>query len=370
MINFPETPCVVVDYDILMKNIQQMQSLCDESGCNLRPHIKTHKSVEIAKMQIAAGAAGITCAKLSEAEVMAEGGIDDIFVAIPLIGSKILRGIELAGKIKRLILTVDSIEGATALSKEAQRNNIKLEVRLEIDTGARRTGLPIQAGLDLADKISNLPGLNLTGVWTFKGMTYNGKKTTNHKEAVDEEGALLYDFAQTLIQRGLNIKDISGGSTPTSKYYSPSVAKGHITEIRPGTYVFNDVMCMLYRSCTEEDISASIYATVISTPTSDLAIIDGGSKTFATDQKLNTPPHNFHSFAYVKGRPDLRFDRLSEELGMLRTESGCAINLKVGDILELFPTHICPTINLHNKLYVKEGGIFREIPVNARGMVF
>jgi len=369
MMNFPETPCVIIDYDILSANIKRMQRICDENGCDLRPHIKTHKSVEIAKMQIAAGAAGITCAKLSEAEVMAEGGIDDIFVAVPLIGSKISRGIELAGKIKRLILTVDSIEGATALSKEAQRNNIELEVRLEIDTGAKRTGVPIQAGLDLAEKISNLPGLNLTGVWTFKGMTYNGQKTTNHKEAADEECALIYEFVQTLNQRDFNIKDISVGSTPTAEHYSPSAAKGLITEVRPGTYAFNDVMCMLYQSCTQEDIAASICATVISTPTPELAIIDGGSKTFATDQKLNTPPLNFHSFAYVKGRPDLRFDRLSEELGMLRTESGNATNLKVGDILEFFPIHICPTINLHNNLYVEEGGIFREIPVNARGML-
>ena len=363
-----ETPCLIVDYAKVQTNILKMQELCNHYSCALRPHIKTHKSVEIARLQIKSGAVGITCAKVSEAEVMAEGGLMDIFIAYPLIGeSKIDRAIMLSRKIKRLILAVDSFAGASLLSQQAQRHGINLEVRLEIDTGLRRTGVVLQEAIDLAAAIHALPKLQLTGLFTFKSMIYKGSPTIEKREqAAQEECSLLSQVSQSLSKRGINLRDLSAGSTPTGP---DCAATGLVNEIRPGTYVFYDQTCLLQGSCKPEDIAARIIATVVSVPSPEYAVIDGGSKTFPTDIALNQPPLHLHSYGYVPGRDDLRLDRLSEEHGMLRTTDGSPTGLQVGDVLELIPTHICPAVNLQNHIYIEEAGILRKLPVDARGMV-
>jgi len=344
-----------------------MQAICDQHGCDLRPHIKTHKSVEIARRQVEAGAVGITCAKVSEAEVMAEGGLVDIFIAYPLIGTgKIERAMFLARKLERLILAIDSHAGAQALSEAALRHGLELEVRLEVDTGAKRTGLPLQDAVDLAVAVSALPGLRLTGLYTFKGMVHEARPTRDSKQAAEEECLLLNQTAEALTQKGIQIRDLSAGSTPTG---SLCAASGLVNEIRPGTYVFHDQMCLENGACTEVNVAAYIRATVVSTPTPAYAVIDGGSKTFPTDTALNQPPLYPHSYGYVRGRDDLRLDRLSEEHGMLRTEDDSPTGLQVGDVLEVIPFHICPAVNLQNSMYLLEGGSVRKLPVDARGMV-
>jgi len=362
-----ETPCLVIDAEILRRNIKAMQAICNQHGCALRPHIKTHKSAEIARMQVEAGAVGITCAKISEAEVMAEGGLGDIFIAYPLIGTgKIERAIQLAKKLERLILAVDSHTGAQAFSEAALRHGIELEVRLEVDTGAKRTGLPLEDAVDLAVAVSKLPGLRLTGLYTFKGMVHEARPTRDVEQAAEEECMLLSQVAEMLAQRGIQIQDLSAGSTPTG---ASCAASGKVTEIRPGTYVFYDQMCLENGACTERDIAAYIRATVVSTPAPNYAVIDGGSKTFPTDTVLNQPPLSPHSYGYVRGRDNLRLDRLSEEHGMLRTPDGNPTGLQVGDVLELIPFHICPAVNLQNNMYLLENGSVRKLPVDARGMV-
>ena len=363
-----ETPCLIVDFAKVQTNILRMQELCNRYNCALRPHIKTHKSIEIARLQIESGAVGITCAKVSEAEVMAAGGLTDIFIAYPLVvESKIGRAIVLSQKIKRLILAVDSLKGAALLSQKAQKQGVNLEVRLEIDTGLRRTGVLLQEAVDLAAAVHTLPNLQLTGLFTFKSMIYKGNPTLDKREeAAQEECSLLSQIKQALSQRGIHLRDLSAGSTPTGP---DCAATGLVNEIRPGTYVFYDQMCLLQGSCCPEDIAARIIATVVSVPSPKHAVIDGGSKTFPTDAALNQPPLFLHSYGYVIGRDDLRLDRLSEEHGMLRTADGGPTGLQVGDILELIPTHICPAVNLQNHIYMEKVGVLRKMPVDARGMV-
>ena len=301
---------------------------------------------------------------------MANGGIDDIFIAYPLIGpGKITRATGLAKKIKRLILAVDSFEGASALSAEAQAKNIEFEIRLEVNTGAKRTGVHPESGVVLAEKINELPGLRLTGLFTFKGMIHDERPTTDSKQAALEECTMLAEMAKNLKSRGIQIRDLSAGATPTSAACAELAGKGLVTEIRPGTYVFNDMMCLLQKACEPADIAARILATVVSTPFPEYAVIDGGSKTFPTDTALNTPPFYVHSFAYVSGKENLRLDRVNEEHGMLRSESGGPTGLKIGDVLELIPSHICTAVNLQNYVYVKESGSYRKMPVDARGML-
>ncbi|MDF2521948.1 MAG: alanine racemase domain protein [Clostridia bacterium] len=317
-------------------------------------------------MQIEAGAKGITCAKVSEAEVFAEGGIEDIFIAYPMVGHfRIKRAIQLSKKIKRLILAVDSVECAQALSDAAKKADVTLEVRLEVDTGAKRTGISYSKAVECAAAVSNMPNLELTGVYTFKGLVYKDKFTTDNKLAAQEEGELLEKLAAMLKQNGINIKEISAGSTPTGV----EVAKTKkVTEVRPGTYVFKDYMLCCEGVAQQEDIAAKYYVTVVSTPSEEYAVIDGGTKTFPMDITLNTAPYFYPGYALVEGNDDLLLTRLNEEHGMLTSKKG-RTGLKVGQKLALIPIHICTAINMQNDVYIYDGHELVKEKVNARGMI-
>ncbi len=356
-----ETPCIVVDQQQLVCNIAKLQNIANEHNCSLRPHIKTHKSVEIARMQIDAGACGITCAKVTEAEVMAENGIEDIFIAYPLVGEhKLKRALFLYHKVKRLILAVDSIDFA-------QKENVVFEVRMEVDTGAKRTGITPDKLEPYAKEIKKLKGIQVTGIYTFKSLIYHNAPTTDNNLAGLEEGKLLAEIARKLNLLGFEIKDISAGSTPTGE----SCAKtGLVTEIRPGTYVFYDQMTYMEKACEFNEIAAAVYATVVSVPDPSYAVIDAGTKTFSCDVRLQEPMFYYEGFAYIPDREDLILDRMNEEHGIIRTTKK-EIQLKVGDIIPIIPVHICTAINLQNEifLYSNEDVTLRKIKVDARGML-
>lgn len=361
-----ETPCIVIDMDQARKNIRQMQKLANECGCALRPHIKTHKMPLFARLQVENGAQGITCAKVSEAEIMADGGLDDIFIAYPMVGAhRIRRAIALNKRIKRLILAVDSLESAQQLNDAAQAEQTCLEVRLEIDTGAGRTGVERERAVALAQSIAAMPGLRLTGIYTFKGLTLQGQPCADAAQAAREEAEWLAETAQGIRDAGIDITDISGGSTPTGV----EVAKtGLVTEIRPGTYIFNDKLLCAEGWCTEESIAAKYCVTVVSVSSDGYAVIDGGSKTFSCDIPIGTEPYHFPGYAIPIDRPDLRLARINEEHGMLVSNEG-ATGLKVGEKLFLWPIHVCTAINLQNQVYLLENGKLRKVRVDARGML-
>jgi D-serine deaminase-like pyridoxal phosphate-dependent protein len=319
-----------------------------------------------AVLQAEAGAAGITCAKISEAEMMVRDGQDDIFIAYPLVGAfRIRRAVDLARRVKRLILAADSAEGADALNQAAGAAGCSFEVRMEIDTGAKRTGIVFEKALDLARHITDCQNLRLTGIYTFKSLVYRGEATTDAASAGLEEGELMAEAARRLREAGIPIQDISAGSTPTGVVVAKT---GLVTEIRPGAYIFNDYMLYKEGAAGLEDIAAYFYVTVVSTPRRDYAVIDGGTKTFPTDISLRTPPYYYPSYAMVDGRDDLFLTRLNEEHGMITSARGDT-GLRVGQSLRLVPIHICTAINLQNQVYLYErGGLFRE-SVDARGMV-
>ncbi|MDO5376731.1 MAG: alanine racemase [Clostridia bacterium] len=245
-----ETPCVVIDVEKARANILRMQCAADAANCALRPHIKTHKMPLFARMQVEAGAKGITCAKVSEAEVMADGGIDDIFIAYPMVGDfRIRRAIDLSRRVRRLILAVDSEEGAAELDRTARREGVRLEVRLEIDTGAGRTGVAAEQAAELAERVAQMRGLELTGIYTFKGLVYGGKPCADAAQAAEEEGRMLADAARAIRRRGVELRDVSGGSTPTGIAVAQT---GMVSEIRPGTYVFNDELLVAERAAAVE----------------------------------------------------------------------------------------------------------------------
>ena len=361
-----ETPCMVIDVAQAKRNVLAMQAQADAYGCALRPHIKTHKMPFFAKMQVEAGAKGITCAKVSEAEVMAEGGLTDIFIAYPMVGAfRIRRAIALSRRVHRLILAVDSLEGATALNEAAKAAGTQLEVRLEVDTGARRTGAPREQAAKLAKAVSGMAHLDLTGIYTFKSLVYQGKPTDDNERAAREEGELMRDIATAIREAGIPIRDVSAGSTPTGVAVA---ATGLVTEIRPGTYIFKDVMLTRENAGTVEEIAVRLYATVVSTPTEEYAVIDGGTKTFPMDVSILTPPMNYPGYAAVEGRDDLHLSRMNEEHGMLVSDR-CQTGLTVGQKIALLPIHVCTALNMQNQVYLLENGQLRLERVAARGML-
>lgn len=361
-----QTPCIVIDMEKTKKNIKMMQDIADNNNCKLRPHIKTHKMQLFSRLQLEYGAVGITCAKISEAEVMAEGGIEDIFIAYPLVGDfRIRRAIELAGKIKRLILSVDSLEGATALNNAAKDANLSLEIRMEVDTGAKRTGVILGEALPLAQNISQMSNVDLTGIYSFKGLIYEGEPTEDSDMAGREEARILYELSKDMDKMGIPIEEISAGSTPTAE---PAAITGLLTEIRPGTYIFKDYM--LYRQGIAEldEVAAHIYATVVSTPREEIAVIDGGTKTFPMDIELNTPPYFYSSYGIIEGNDDLVLTRMNEEHGIITSKNG-KTGLRVGQKIKMIPIHICTAINMQNQVYLYDGHDIIEQKVDARGML-
>ncbi|MCM3749424.1 alanine racemase [Paenibacillus pasadenensis] len=359
-----DTPCIVIRSDTVDANIAAMAAAAARRGVQLRPHVKTHKLPELAHRQLAAGACGITAAKLSEAEVMADHGIRDIFIAYPVIGAaKAERAARLARRC-RLVVGVDSAVGAQQLSAAAEAADITLEVRLEIESGLQRTGVLPERALPLAEQIMRMPGLRLTGIFTYRGALLGGAPTLELRAAGLEEGRLMAGVAEALRREGVPIQDVSVGSTPTAIYAAEVPG---VTEIRPGTYVFQDRMQAAFGVCRQEECAAEVWATVISRPAPDRIVIDGGSKTFATDVQPNKAPLHLEGFGRIIGLPHAVFERMNEEHGviLIAPEDTC----EPGDVLRIVPNHICSTMNLHNSVYINGREGLRQVEVAARGCI-
>lgn len=358
------TPCLVVDEEKTRANIETMARRIAATGCAMRPHIKTHKSPYWARLQVQAGAAGITVAKLGEAEVMADGGLEDIFMAYPLIGEdKIRRALALSRRVKRFIAAADSLAGAQALSRAAVEAGLVLELRCEVDTGMRRTGIRYDRAEEAICAIAALPGLRVTGIFTFRGALLSGRPTHDLEAAGRQEGELMASLAQRLRERGVEIREVSVGSTPTAL---PCAAVPGVTEVRPGTYVYNDAMQIKYGLCSEAECSAFLAVTVVSRPGPDLAIVDGGVKVFAADAPLHTEPYGFDRYGICVGHPGIRLTRLSEEHGMADLAPG--EDPAVGEILYFIPNHICTCVNLMDEVVLKRAdGTLEPMEVPGRG---
>ena len=362
----PETPAVLIDKNQARKNLIKMAAEVKQYGCTIRPHAKTHKISELGRLQIECGGVGLCCAKVSEAEAMADGGATDIFIAYPMVGDfRIIRAAALAKRI-RLILAVDSEEGASALSHWGKRLDMTFEVRIEIDTGLKRTGVKQDHAVELAQHVAALPNLHLTGIFAYRSLTYNGEATGDCCAAGRQEGEQLVANAQKIRAAGIPIQDVSGGSTPTSKWVASVPG---ITEVRPGTHTLNDYTCMVKTGCALDEIAAVLVMTVVSTPEPGYAVVDGGSKALATDFPLYDK-RGKPEYAYGFDHPDLVVNRVYEEHGMICNQKGGPTGLQVGDRIAVVPAHICTSINLYNYAYLYDtDGIVRKVAIDGRGQL-
>ena len=361
-----DTPALILDLDKLTDNIQRMAKFADENKVKVRPHIKTHKCPEIAKRQIEAGAIGVTVAKLGEAEVMANAGINDIFVAYPIVGQqKIKRLVSLAKRV-RMSVIIDSLEAALPISDAFKNAGLKLDCVIKIDSGLGRCGVqPGQAAVELAKKVVDLPGFNLRGISTHAGQVYGTKNQEERLRVGIHEGKVMADTARLLEEAGIPVEVVSVGSTPT---VTISGEVPGVTEIRPGNYVFNDMMQVVLGSAELSQVSLSVLCRVISHPTADRALIDGGSKTFG----LDVGGHGIgllNGYGYIKGKDDIVINRLSEEHGFLKLKPGGS-DVAINDLIEIIPNHACTVINNFKQIAVVSEGAVKEFwSVAAQGQL-
>jgi D-serine deaminase-like pyridoxal phosphate-dependent protein len=328
------------------RNILHMQTLADENYSWLRPHIKTHKSVDIAHRQITLGATGITTAKLSEAEIMYGSGINDIFIANQITHPLKINRLKMLHAQCRVIIGMDNEQQIELLRPAFQKTIRPLEVRIEIDSGFGRCGVKEnKVLLNLAQKISAEPWLLLEGIFTHAGQVYSAGSEEEVAKIGDAE-AKAAELAHTFLHRkGIEVQTVSVGSTPTAKY---AVRNDTVNEIRPGNYVFYDGIQLALGSARAESCSLFVMATVISQPQKDQIVIDAGSEALGLDRGA-------HSLQLISGygtpiNIEATIERVSEEHGILKLKQAHMINL--GSPVIILPNHACSVANLFEKYYL------------------
>lgn len=355
-----ETPALVVDLDRMERNLARVASYAKQHGLRLRPHTKTHKSVHIGRRQLKSGAEGLTVAKVSEAEVMVEASPSELLVAYPIVGRAKLERLMAVARRTRVMVALDSLIAARQLSDAARAVQVEIGVLAEFDAGLGRVGVaPGAALIELAQGIRNLPHLALEGLAFYPG--HIKSLDEGGQRALEELAALTRSIGDDFRRAAIEVKIMSGGSTPTL-YHSHRI--DGLTEIRPGTYIYNDVNTVQSGACALEDCAATILATVVSTARAGHMIIDGGSKTFSSDRLVNSPEV---TFGHVVEAPGARFYKMNEEHGFIDL-TGAERQFAVGDRVRVIPNHICVAVNLHEQAYGVRGDQVEETwKVDARG---
>ena len=345
-----ETPAVTIHLPVMEDNIRRVQAHLSEHGIANRPHIKTHKIPALGKLQMQAGATGITCQKLGEVEVFIDAGVaDDILLTFNIIGgAKTDRLLALAKRVRRLAVVLDNEVVAKGLSEAARAHGTDVRFLIECDTGMGRNGVQSpQAALDLARAVMKMPGMAFEGIMTFPLRAPNSGKFF-------EEALRLFKSA------GINVPVVSGGGTPAifSVQDYPM-----LTEHRAGTYIFNDVMTVRSGTATWDNCAMRVRATVVSRPTDARAVIDCGTKVLTSDQYTAT------GFGHILEYPDAVVPHLSEEHGVLDL-SKCDARPAIGEIVHVVPNHCCVVSNMVDELYgVRDDKVEVTWPVAARGAV-
>ncbi|MFC7399330.1 D-TA family PLP-dependent enzyme [Chelatococcus sp. GCM10030263] len=345
----PDTPMPVVDLAIVEANLRRMQAYCDQHGLKLRPHIKTHKIPDLARRQLALGAVGITCQKIGEAEVMADAGIDDILISYPLIGASKVGRLGALAKRAHISIVADSPMGIETAAAAARDAGARIGVLVEFESGGARVGVQSpQEALALARLITQTPGLDFLGLMTYP---------------LGERAAAFLVEAKRLFEvEGIAIPSISAGGTPTA--FSAHNVPG-VTELRVGTYIYNDRNTVDAGAAGLDDCALHIEATVVSRPTENRAIIDAGSKTLSSDL---TAGGAARGYGLLRDYPEAVIVKLNEEHGIIDL-SACKEKPALGERLRIIPNHVCVVVNLHDEILVHNGGSdAKMVRIAARGL--
>jgi D-serine deaminase-like pyridoxal phosphate-dependent protein len=381
------TPCLLVERSRLRSNLQRMQKKADTNETMLRPHVKTHKSVALARMQIDGGARGITAAKVGEAETFVEAGIDDVRLAYTVVGEdKYQRLLDLMDR-ARISFCVETVEGALLASAFFESKGRVADVLLEVNSGLNRCGVdPTDSrSIDIAREVESLPGLRLIGILTHAGQAYNGPHDgeTPQESLIrvsHHERNVMLAFAVRLREERISTVEpgqfeISVGSTPTMRYFENRELDGFkITEIRPGNYVFNDAMQVGLEVADLNECALTVLTTVISRHRDrnghERLFVDAGKKVMTSDVGYRTD--GFGTLLYnarvMERLPHAHVIGLSEEHGWIEVSGGSTFG--VGDRIRLVPNHACTAVNTQDRFHLVDGeDVVDTLLVDARGRV-
>ncbi len=351
-----DTPAFVVDLDAMERNIRRMADYFAERPVNLRPHSKHHKTPAIARKQLDAGAIGVCCQKLGEAEVMVDAGIPDVLVTYQLWGAAKLRRLMSLARRADVKVIVDDARNVDHLSEAAQAFGVTLGVLVEVNTGHNRTGVdPGGPAIALAKAVAASPGLALRGLHGYAGHV---QAIPDEEERAEKDRAAMAPFLETveLLQReGLEVDIVTGGGTGT---YKTAGNYPGMTELQAGSYVFMDAQYR--RATTDFEVSGTILATVMSRVAEDRAVLDAGMKAVSTDQ---WPP-------LFPGMEGVEASKASDEHMVLTLTDSDARQLRAGDKIELVPGHNDTTVNLHSHLFAVRNGALETVwETAARGRI-
>ncbi len=344
-----ETPMPVVDLDVVAHNVDRLQQACDAAGIANRPHIKTHKSVEIARMQVDGGASGLTCQKLGEAEVMADAGFDNLLISYNIVGeAKLARLAALARRVQ-LTVSCDGKAVADGLSRAMSSGAAALPVLVECDTGRGRCGVPDAASaVELARHIASLPGLRSEGLLIYPP---NG--------LADATRAFVETVRRDCAGHGLDLRTISAGGTPNMT----RIGEAGETEYRSGTSVYNDRQMIAAGVATPRDCALLVHATVVSAASPGRVMLDAGSKTLTSDLG------GLQGYGLLVDYPDARIYQLAEEHGFVDV-SQCPRPPGLGEVVRILPNHVCPVSNLFDRIALTRGAADAGwLTIDARGRV-
>lgn len=357
-----ETPALLVDLDVMERNVDRYASIAEDNGVRLRSHAKTHKVPALAHRQHARTGGGILCQTLGEAEVMAAGGLDDIYLSYQVVGKKKLdRLVRLSEAVDAFATTVDGPGNVEPLQNAAARRDATVDAVLEVDIGLGRTGVePGEPAVELAEVIASQPNLAFAGIMAYEAHVKYAAETEDDYERLCHEAMEATARTVDLIEdAGVPVDDVKVGGTATSPY---SGRHPVVTEINPGQYAFNDVGEIEARPWVVErsDCALTVLSTIISTQVDDQIVVDAGSKSLSMDTDRMPRPRR---------RDDVAYADYSEEHGHVDTSDSDA-SFAVGDRLEWIAPHVCPTINLHDTLIgVRDGVVEAVWNVQARGKV-
>jgi D-serine deaminase-like pyridoxal phosphate-dependent protein len=354
-----DTPALVIELDAFERNLKVLAQSVEGRGVRVRAHAKTHKCPEIALRQIAAGAVGVCCQKVSEAEAMVAGGVADVLVSNEIVGARKLERLAALARRARIGVCVDDAGNVRALSEAAQRAGATIEVYVEVDVGARRCGVaPGGPALALAREVAALPGLRFAGLQAYHGAAQHLRATAERREAIARAAAAANQTRRLIESEGLACPTVTGAGSGTFAF---EIESGVFDEIQPGSYVFMDADYAKNEWAAplpRFEHALFVLATVMSRPAPDRAVLDAGLKALAVDSGM----------PLVWERPGLRFARASDEHGVL--EIGAGATPALGDKLLLVPGHCDPTVNLYDWYVCVRSGVVEQVwPIAARGAV-
>ncbi len=341
-----ETPSVLIDLNRLERNIQRMQAHCDSAGVKLRPHIKSHKSPEIATLQMEAGAIGIACQKTSEAAVFAEAGFNDIQIPYNIIGPQKTKRLADLALYNRVTVVADHPSVVRGLGEAAAENEVTIRVLVELVTEIERNGTTPYEAVNLAKRIDEHENLHFAGLMGYQF-------TTATRPMLQEALTLLH-------QAGIGVDKVVNGGTGSALYTDDLP---EVTEVCAGTYAFNDLRCVNLGWATLDDCALHVAATVVSRPTRDRAILDSGSKTLSSDIMDDR-------YGCILEYPEAVIYKLNEEHAYVDL-SQCEDVPVIGERVHVLPAHACVVVNLHDQVYgIRDETVETVFPVAARGKVW